>query len=138
MVPPKNWGQIKIISLEVTSQVCGHEAKALDPVNHLAQQFAPAHDPETAVAEKALGPVMIHFLLRRAHDLERNGLVELEQRAAIESGERLALQLEGHGHDRPRRPAVDLVASLSISRQFGDPGILENLRIEPRRLLGLV
>jgi hypothetical protein len=45
-------------------------------------------------AIRQLLPVVIHLLLRRALDLERDGLVELENRAAVERGEWLSVQLK--------------------------------------------
>src|SRR6266498_3820804 len=45
-------------------------------------------------ARGQLVPVLIHFLLRLAHDLEGDGFVELEDGAAVERGERLPVELE--------------------------------------------
>jgi hypothetical protein len=47
-------------------------------------------------------------LLGVAVDLKRDGLVELELRAAVDGDEPLAFQLELHGHHRPRRARAGL------------------------------
>src|SRR5262249_9063270 len=59
-----------------------------------------------------LVPVVVDLGLRRAVDLERDRLVEREDGTAVERGERLAGQLEGHHHHAARRTAVDLVPGL--------------------------
>ena len=47
----------------------------------------------SAAKRSGLLPVIVHFCLRLAMDLERNGLVEPEHRAAVEGGKRLPIQL---------------------------------------------
>ena len=83
-------------------------------------------------------PVVVHFFLRLAIDLKRDGLVELEDRAAVERGECLPVQLEGHGHDRSGRLAVDLPPGFAVARDVPDLRVLEDADIERGGLLGLI
>ena len=89
----------------------------------------------TALGE--LLPVVVHFSLRVAHDLQRDGLVEFEHRAAVERGEGLPAELEFHGHDHSRGSFVDFVARFSVPHGVDDPGIVEDGGVELRRLFGL-
>ena len=49
---------------------------------------------------RELVPVVVELLLILDEDLQRDGFVELEDRPAIERGERLPFEFEGHRHDR--------------------------------------
>jgi hypothetical protein len=53
-------------------------------------------------------------------DLERNGLIEREHRAAVEGGKRLPIQFKGHDHNRARRFAVDLMSRFSVPSDLDD------------------
>src|SRR5262249_44248493 len=97
----------------------------------------PAAGALRAAAGDELAPVIVHLLLVLAVDLERDGLAELEVRAAVEGHEPLALDLELHGHDRSSRPAVDLEALLAVAADAEDLGVLEDGHVELRGLLGL-
>src|SRR5262249_5686229 len=79
----------------------------------------------------------VDLLLGVAMDLERDRLVELEKRAAIEGDEFLSADLELHGHDRARFPAVHLESLLPEAADLPDLGVLEDGCVELRRLLGL-
>src|SRR5262245_43571322 len=50
-----------------------------------------------------LAPEVVDLLLRLTSHLERDGLVEREVRPAIQSGERVASETEGHGHHQALR-----------------------------------
>ena len=58
-------------------------------------------------------PIIVDLVLRIAIDLERDRLVELEMRAAIERDEGLSVELERNGHHRARGPAMNFMAGLS-------------------------
>jgi len=81
---------------------------------------------------------VVHFLLVCAVDLQRNSLVELEYRAAVQGGERQTVELECHGHHRPRRLAVVFLAHLRVARDLRDLRVLEDLGVELRGDFGLV
>jgi hypothetical protein len=74
-----------------------------------------------------LAPEVVDLGLAIARDLERDRLVELELRAAIEADELLAFDFELDGHDGSRRLAVDLLSFLSVAANLDD---LEFLKIE--------
>src|SRR5262245_53169616 len=64
---------------------------------------------------RELAPEVIDILLSVAQDLERYGLGELEEGAAVKGEKLEALDLEGNGHDRSRLLAVDFLALLAIA-----------------------
>ena len=68
-----------------------HEHFGQDPGDHLPGEAELVRQPAALLSLRraALGqprPVVIHFLLRLALDLERDGFIELENRASIEGG----------------------------------------------------
>src|SRR5262249_62135134 len=67
---------------------------------------------------------------------ERRG--ELEVRPAVERGEVLPVELEGHGHDRPLRPAGGLGGLVGVAVDALDPGIRKYRHVEAGGLLGPV
>jgi hypothetical protein len=69
--------------------------------------------------------------------LERDRLVELEMRAAVEGDKSLSLELELDGHDRPGLSPMGLMALFAIAACPHDPGILEDGEISIGRILGL-
>ena len=83
------------------------------------------------------GPVVIDLVLRLAMHLERDGLVELELRSAVQAHEALPFDLELDGHDRARLAPVDLMPLLAVAADPQDPGVPEDGHIGVRRLLGL-
>ena len=83
-------------------------------------------------------PVVIHFILRRALNLERDGLVELENGAAVERGEGLSVQLKGHRQHRPGRLPVDFLSGLWIARDGDDFRVFEDGGVKAGGVFGLV
>jgi hypothetical protein len=83
-------------------------------------------------------PVVIHFLLSRALNLKRDGLVELENRSTIERGEGLSVQLKGHRQHRPGRLPVDFLSGLRIARDGDDFRVFENGGVKAGGVFGLV
>src|SRR6185436_6101213 len=83
------------------------------------------------------GPEIIHLFLRIAIDLERDGLVEFENRAPVESSEGVSIELELHDHHRPCRLAVDLLPGIWITGDLADLRILEDGGVELGSLFGL-
>jgi hypothetical protein len=75
-----------------------------------------------ALGEPAPEIIDLHLVL--AIDLEGDGFVECELRAAIERDEFLARQLEVHGHDRSGLLAVDVLAFVGIARDREDLRVL--------------
>ena len=78
-------------------------------------------------------PVAVDLLLVVAADGQRDRLVELELRSAVEHREGATVELEGHRHHgaglaRPR---------LAELRDVGDPRVREERAVELRRLLSL-
>src|SRR4029077_12185156 len=82
-------------------------------------------------------PEMIDLRLCRAGNLERDRLVELEMRAAVERGKGLAVDLKLDNHDGTGFLAVHLTARLAVTADVLDARVLEHRDIEIRRLLGL-
>src|SRR4051794_37553361 len=70
-------------------------------------------------------------------DLERDCLVELEDGAAVESGEALPVQLEVNDHDGARRLAVKLLPGLAVSGNLADLRVPEDRGVESGGLFGL-
>src|SRR5215470_5775061 len=85
-----------------------------------------------------LRPEVVDFLLRLAVHHQRDRLGELEERPAVERGEVLPVELEGHGHDRPLRPAGGLGGLVGIAVDALDPGIRKYRHVEAGSLLGPV
>jgi len=83
-------------------------------------------------------PVVIDLLLIFALDLEGDGFAEFEDRAAVECGEGLAFEFKGHGHHRTWRAAMDFLAGLAITRDFGDFRILKNPDVKPGGVFALM
>ena len=83
-------------------------------------------------------PLVIHFLLSRALNLKRDGLVELENRSTIERGEGLSVQLKGHRQHRPGRLPVDFLSGLRIARDGDDFRVFENGGVKAGGVFGLV
>lgn len=80
-----------------------------------------------------LPPVVVDFLLVLAAHLEGNRLAEFEDRAAVQGGERAAVEIELDQHDGARRTAVMLASGWhpTPDRQqayFGIGRIIETLR----------
>ncbi|MNW04097.1 hypothetical protein D3C71_2001330 [compost metagenome] len=73
-----------------------------------------------------------------AVDLERDRLVEAKHRAAVESGEGLAVEHETDGHHRAFGPTVELEAGLAVASDGGDGGVLEHRAVEVRGVFGLI
>ena len=88
-------------------------------------------------ARRQLAPEMIDLGLAVAIDLERDRLVELEMRSAVQRHEALACELEPHAHHRACFLAVDLPAFIGIVGYGVDLGVLENGGVKLRGLLGL-
>ena len=86
-----------------------------------------------AVRRQLVPVVVDFFLILTVHD-EREGLAELELRAAVQRRELLALQLKAHDHDRAfwSRPRIAIAADTE------NLGILEDRRVELRRRFGVV
>src|SRR5688500_13267026 len=83
-------------------------------------------------------PVVIHFLLRRALDLEGDGFIKLEHRPAVEGRERLAVELELNSHHRAGWSAVDFLSGLTVTRDHCDLRFFEDGRVKARGLFGFV
>src|SRR5580704_10758827 len=83
-------------------------------------------------------PVVIHFLLGRALNLKRDGLVELENGSTVERGEGLSVQLKGHRQHRPGRLPVDFLSGLRIARDGDDFRVFENGGVKAGGVFGLV
>src|SRR6266550_8347281 len=84
-----------------------------------------------------LAPEVVDLFLGFTVHLKRYRLVELELRAAVERQEFLPCDFELHGHDGSRLLAVDLETLFSVAADLSDLGILEDGRVEFRRLLRL-
>src|SRR5206468_91323 len=80
-----------------------------------------------------LVPVLIDLLLRLTVHHEREGLAELEQRAAVQRRELLALELEVHDHHGAFGPR----SRVAVAAHGENLGILEDRYIELRRLFGV-
>src|SRR4051812_39279432 len=89
----------------------------------------------TTLAE--LVPVVVHLFLVSTHDLKRDRFGELELGAAIQSGERLSVELELDGENLARRLPMDLRPSLRIPTDPSYFRVLEDTGIKPRRVFGL-
>src|SRR5262249_774680 len=68
----------------------------------------------------------------------RYRFVELEERPAVERGERLAVELELDGQDRAGGAPVDLVAGFAVAADRDDARVLEDARVVAGGLLGFV
>src|SRR5580692_458879 len=79
--------------------------------------------PAAAVDEAA--PVVVDLGLIRARDHDRDRLVELELRAAVQGRELLPVELEVHEHDRARGARARLVIAVDAAyrRVFEDAGV---------------
>src|SRR5262249_49862969 len=55
--------------------------------------------------------------------------VELEERPAVERGERLAVELELDGQDRAGGAPVDLVAGFAVAADRDDARVFEDTRV---------
>src|SRR3569832_2672424 len=71
-------------------------------------------------------PVIVDLLLRLAMHLERDGLVELEYRTAVQRDELLSFQLEFGGHDLACRLCMDLEPFGSIAGDVSQSRMLED------------
>src|SRR3546814_828845 len=85
-----------------------------------------------ALGEPAPQPV--DLFLGVAFDQERDGFVEANVRTAVHRKEGLSGELEGYQHDR------SLLAGIggSVAGNIHDAAVVEERRVEARRLLGLV
>src|SRR5688572_1060652 len=81
---------------------------------------------------------MDELLLVLHVDLQRYGFAELEDRTTIERSERLARELELHGHHAAFGLLVLLESGLAVTRDAIDLRFREHRGIELRRLFGLV
>src|SRR5262249_42917416 len=64
---------------------------------------------------------------------ERDGWRELVERSTVQRGELVAFQLEVDDHHGPGRAG----ALFAVAQGAGDPGVLEDRRVEPGGLLRL-
>src|SRR5439155_12633223 len=89
-------------------------------------------------ALRKLLPVIVHFFLRLATDLERDRLVECEHWATVECGKGVSIQFKCHRHDRSRRSSVDFIPCFSIPSNADDLRIVKDGGVKLRHLFGLI
>src|SRR6185503_95785 len=94
----------------------------------------PAADALHATVGEQRRPVAVDLGLVVAVDRQRDGLRELEVRAAIEADEGPAVDREAHGQDHVLRAAGRLARRTIDGR---DPAVRKDRRVEARGLLGV-
>src|SRR6185436_9260388 len=127
---------LRLVGLFVEKKLVDHrgndlprEAKfVFEPTAYLCARIA---------AGRELGPVVVDLALVLAIDLERDGLVELEIRTAVECGEWLSIESELDCHHRSGWFVVLLVPGFAVVRDFADARVLEDAGVVARGVLGL-
>jgi hypothetical protein len=70
--------------------------------------------------------------------LQRDRLAELEVWSTVERCERLAREIECHGHHRAGLHAVHVLAGIAVVRDACDARVFEHRDVKLRRFLGLM
>ena len=96
------------------------------------------HQPQAlGAAGGELLPEVVDLCLVLAADLERDRLVELELRAAVDADELRVADPPPDRHDRARLLLADLLGCLAVAHDLADLGVVEDLAVEVGGLLGL-
>lgn len=83
-------------------------------------------------------PVVVDLGLGLTGELEGDGFVEFEMRAAIEGGESQAIEFKSDGHDRSGFMAVLLFSCVGVICDVGDPRVFEDADVKVHGFFGIV